>query len=118
MMIGEVVGGSQMSTAMSLDVGANNASRMVGPTVGGLLLAGVGIDDAFMLSVALYGFALYAVLRVRYRNTASAGSAPVLARIAEGLQLVRGDRRLIGTLVITVIYSKPSGKATNTPNSM
>ena len=39
-MMGEVVGRERMGTAMSLDVGANNASRMVGPAVGGLLLAG------------------------------------------------------------------------------
>jgi MFS family permease len=104
-MIGDVVGGSQMSTAMSLDVGANNASRMVGPTIGGLLLAGAGIEGVFVLSVALYGFALFAAFRVRYRNARLAGSAPVLARIAEGLRLVRGDRRLTGTLVVTVIYN-------------
>jgi hypothetical protein len=30
-MIGEVAGRERMSTAMSLDVGASNASRMVGP---------------------------------------------------------------------------------------
>jgi MFS family permease len=104
-MIGDVVGGSQMSTAMSLDVGANNASRMVGPTIGGLLLASVGINGIFMASVTLYGFALFAAFRVRYRNTALIGSAPVLARIAEGLRLVRSDRRLIGTLVVTMIYN-------------
>src|SRR3984957_11588518 len=104
-MIGDVVGGSQMSTAMSLDVGANNASRMVGPTIGGLLLASVGIGGVFILSVTLYAFALYAAFRVRYRNTALIGSAPVLARIAEGLRLVRSDRRLIGTLVVTMIYN-------------
>lgn len=104
-MIGDVVGGSQMSTAMSLDVGANNASRMVGPTIGGLLLASVGIGGVFLLSVALYAFALHAAFRVRYRNTALIGSAPVLARIAEGLRLVRSDRRLIGTLAVTIIYN-------------
>jgi MFS family permease len=104
-MIGDVVGGSRMSTAMSLDVGANNASRMVGPTIGGLLLAGVGIGGVFMLSVALYAFALYAAFRVRYRNTASIGLGPVLARIAEGLRLVHSDRRLVGTLVVTMIYN-------------
>ena len=38
-MIGEAVGATQMGTAMSIDVGANNASRMVGPIIGGLLLA-------------------------------------------------------------------------------
>jgi MFS family permease len=104
-MIGDVVGGSQMSTAMSLDVGANNASRMVGPTIGGLLLASVGIEGVFMLSVTLYAFALYAAFQVRYRNIVLTGSSSVLARIAEGLRLVRSDPRLIGTLVVTVIYN-------------
>jgi MFS family permease len=104
-MIGDVVGGKQMSTAMSLDVGANNASRMVGPTIGGLLLAGVGIQGVFTLSVALYAFALFAALRVRYHNAAVTGSASVVARIVEGLRLVRADRRLTGTLCITVIFN-------------
>lgn len=104
-MIGEVVGSDQMSTAMSIDVGANNASRMVGPTVGGLLLASTGIDGAFALSVMLYAGALYAAIRIRYRNTSPASQGAVLARIAEGLALVRGDRRLFGTLLVTVIYN-------------
>ena len=104
-MIGEVVGPDVMGTAMSVDVGANNASRMVGPTVGGLLLASVGIDGAFALSVVLYAFALLAALRVRYRNNRPISPGSVLARIAEGLAMVRGDRRLIGTLTVTVIYN-------------
>src|SRR5580698_10854920 len=71
-MIGEVVGARQMSLAMSIDVGTNNASRMLGPTVGGLLLASVGIGGAFSLSVALYIFAVLAALGLRYRNAAMA----------------------------------------------
>ena len=51
-MMGEVMGRDRMATAMALDVGAGNVSRMVGPTVGGLLLASVGIEGAFLLSVA------------------------------------------------------------------
>ncbi len=104
-MMGEVVGNDQLGTAMSLDVGASNASRMVGPTIGGLLLAGIGIQGAFTLSVVLYCVALYGAWRVSYRNTAPASSGAVLSRIAEGLRLVRGDRRLTGTLLITVIYN-------------
>ena len=38
-MIGDVVGPERMSSAMSIDVGANNASQIVGPTIGGVLLA-------------------------------------------------------------------------------
>jgi MFS family permease len=104
-MIGEVVGAPQMSAAMSIDVGANNASRMLGPTIGGLLLAGVGIGGAYMVSVSLYALALIAALRLRYRNRGTASSAGALARMIEGLMLVRGDRRLIGVLVITVIFN-------------
>jgi MFS family permease len=105
-MIGEAVGPAQMGTAMSIDVGANNASRMVGPTIGGLLLASVGIGGVFTLSVALYAIAVVAACRVRYRNSFPPSTADsVIARIAEGLRLVRRDRRLIGTLTVTVIYN-------------
>ena len=105
-MIGEAVGATQMGTAMSIDVGANNASRMVGPTIGGLLLAGVGIAGVFTLSVVLYAIAVVAACRVRYRNTyPPTTTESVLARIAEGLRLMRSDRRLIGTLTVTVIYN-------------
>jgi MFS family permease len=105
-MIGEAVGSGQMGTAMSIDVGANNASRMIGPTIGGLLLASTGIAGVFTLSVVLYAIGMVAASRVRYRNSyLPAASESVLARIAEGLRRVRGDRRLIGTLTVTVIYN-------------
>ena len=67
-----------MATAMALDVGASNASRMVGPTVGGLLLAGIGIEGAFLLSAVLYLAAIAATLAVRTRLAPSPGAGAVL----------------------------------------
>ena len=104
-MIGEVVGRERMGTAMSLDVGASNASRMVGPVIGGFLLAGTGIQGVFVLSVLMYCTALFAVLTVQSRIPRAVGSGAVLARIAEGLALVRSDKRLIGVLIVTVVYN-------------
>ncbi|HEX3954097.1 MAG TPA: MFS transporter [Stellaceae bacterium] len=105
-MIGEVVGPEQMGAAMSVDVGANNASRMLGPTIGGLLLAGMGISGAYTVSVACYGIALCAALRVRHRNSiAPSPPGAMLARMIEGLLLARRDPRLIATLTITVIFN-------------
>jgi MFS family permease len=105
-MIGEVVGSERMSAAMSIDVGANNASRMLGPTVGGILLATLGIGGAFVVSVAGYLIAVVVALRVRHRTiAASASGASMLERMIEGLMLVRDDRRLSGIMVITVIYN-------------
>ena len=104
-MIGEVVGRERMGTAMSLDVGAGNATRMLGPALGGFLLAWTGIQGAFILSVLMYCTALWAVLTIRSRIPRTAGSGAVLAQIAEGLALVRTDKRLIGVLVVTVIFN-------------
>jgi MFS family permease len=105
-MIGEVVGPERMSAAMSLDVGANNASRMLGPTVGGVLLATIGIGGAFAVSVACYIAAVAAAMRIHHRNSLRpTGAASIVARMIEGFVLVRRDPRLIGTLVITIIYN-------------
>jgi MFS family permease len=106
-MIGEAVGPERMGAAMSVDVGANNASRMLGPTVGGLLLAGLGISGAFTVSVVCYVLALAAALGVRHRNTPmpGTGTEAVLARVIEGFLLVRDDPKLIAILTITVIYN-------------
>jgi MFS family permease len=104
-MIGEVVGPEAMGSAMAIDVGANNASRMLGPMVGGLLLVSLGIDGAFFASVGCYVIALGAALRVRYRNRPTRARSPVLAQIVEGVQLARRDPRLAGTLLITIIFN-------------
>ena len=106
MMIGEVVGPDLMGRAMSADVVSNNASRMLGPAVGGLLLATLGLGATFALSAALYVFALMAVLRLSYRNPGIAvGSGAVFARIVEGFSCVRQSPKLIGTLLITIIFN-------------
>ena len=105
-MIGEVVGSHRMGVAMSIDVGTNNASRMVGPTMGGILFATVGVGGAFILSVVLYATALLAVLGLRYRNApAQIDGGSMLTRMRDGLALVRQDKRLVGTLVVTVVYN-------------
>jgi len=105
-MIGEVVGPERMGSAMAIDVGANNASRMLGPTVGGLMLAHIGIAGAFSVSVAAYALALVAALRLQHRNAVApvAGGA-VLAHVIEGLLLARRDRRLVAILTVTIIYN-------------
>jgi MFS family permease len=105
-MIGEVVGSERMSAAMSIDVGANNASRVVGPTVGGVLLATLGIGGAFAVSVAGYLIATLVALRVQHRNLGTMPTtAGMIERMIEGFMLVRRDRRLSGTMIITVIYN-------------
>ena len=104
--MGEAVGTEQMSTAMSVDVAANNGSRMLGPVIGGLVLAGGGIAGVYALGVVLYGTSLAAVLGLGVGSqTPGRARVPLLAGIAEGLRLARQHEKLLGTLVVTVIYN-------------
>ena len=105
MIIGEAVGPDRMATAMALDVGASNASRMVGPTVGGLLLGSIGIEGAFLLSALLYLSAIAATLMVRSRLAPAPGASAILSRTWEAIAIVFHDRRLAATMLVTVIYN-------------
>jgi MFS family permease len=104
-MIGDAVGANSMGAAMSLDVGASNASRMAGPAMAGFLLAYAGIEGVFAVSAGLYAIALIAAWSARYRNGVRSATGSVLAQIAEGLRLVRTSPRLVGTLLVTVIVN-------------
>lgn len=106
MMLGEVVGSVRMSLGMSVDIGTNNASRMLGPTLGGVLLASLGIAGCFALSVVLYLVALHASLGLAYRNAdRAAGAESVLARVLEGVALAWTDRRLRAIFLVTILYN-------------
>ena len=105
-MIGDVVGVDRMAVAMGLDAGANNASRMVGPTIGGFLLAVAGIKGAFIVGALLYLVAILAAIGIRHRNHIAlhpAGS--VLARIRDSLNVVRQNRRLGYVFFVTAVYN-------------
>jgi MFS family permease len=105
-LIGDVVGVERMATAMALDIGANNASRMVGPALGGVLIATAGIESAFSLSVGLYMIGIAATVGLSHRKpVAHPAAASMLSSIAEGLREVRRRPHLMGILAVTAIYN-------------
>jgi MFS family permease len=105
-MIGEVVGPERMGSAMAIDVGANNASQMLGPTIGGLVLSHFGVSGAFTISVAAYALSVATALRLQHQNNiAPFMKGAMFAHIIEGLMMARGDKRLVAVLTITVTYN-------------
>ena len=105
-MIGDAVGPERMVSAMSLDIATSNITRVVGPVFSGLLLASVGIAGVFWLCLALYGTSLVAALRLRVRHRATQAPHDSFATsMRESLACLRGDDRLIGVFVITVIFN-------------
>ncbi len=105
-LIGDVAGFRRMGAAMALDVGASNASRLIGPGLGGLLLVHSGMAAVFGLAAALYLGALLAVLRLRDRDVPQfAPRVSLSATLTAGFVAARASPRLAGALWVTVLYN-------------
>ncbi len=105
-MIGDVVGPDRMSRAMSVEVGTSNASRLAGPSLGGLLMAWAGIQGALALTLVLYGLAMLAALATRHRNPVSdTGSGSIFGNLVESWSILKHESRLTGAMWVTVIFN-------------
>ena len=105
-MVGDVVGPDRMGRAMSVEIATSNLSRILGPMLSGVLLAQYGIAGVFCLAAALYAASLAAALRVGVRHAPAREHAmSFMASMREGLVWLRGDRRLIGVFLITIIFN-------------
>lgn len=106
MMIGEVVGGARMGRAMSLEVMGNNASRILGPALGGALLAGAGIAAPFIAAAMLYLLGTALSLRVAHRSTAvRAPGSSVLRQSFESFGEVLRARGMKSIMAVTVVFN-------------
>ena len=106
MMIGDSVGAQRIGPALSVDVGVNNVSRVLGPILAGLLLAQFDIGGVFWLGLVLHSVSLWVVWGVapdhkhRIKHPLS-----LLGPMREGFALARQDDRLIGILSVTAIFN-------------
>ena len=106
MMIGDVVGAERIGSALSIDTATNNATRVLGPMLSGVLLARYGIAGVFWFGLALYAASVVAALRIAAPGrSAAVGRSSFITSIREGLAWVRRDRSLVGVFAITVIFN-------------
>ncbi len=115
-MLGDAAGSDRIAPAMSLDSATNNATRMLGPLLGGLLYQWLGATGAFALSASLYGLGLIVILGVPAsistgdRNDARGGTrggaaTKVFNDLREAFAFVARDRDVARILMVTVVYN-------------
>jgi predicted MFS family arabinose efflux permease len=97
----ELVGRERVQSAVGLYEVTLNASRVLGPAVGGLLIATLGVSSCFFANAASCLPAL--LVLVWFRPAARAARPPAqrsLAAIREGLAYVRRSPAIVACLVI------------------
>jgi len=105
-MLGEIAGPRSVGAAMSLDSATTNGTRMLGPALGGLLFETIGLPGAYLLGTLLYCFGGLLIVSLEYRSTATpAREANLFSTIAAGLRYVRGNRPMVGMLMVTIIMN-------------
>jgi predicted MFS family arabinose efflux permease len=105
-MLGEIAGMDRLGHAMALESATSNATRMLGPPLGGLLLQLGGLGGAFLLATLVYALSILLVLPVGYRSAGGATRGwSMLGTLIEGWRFIRARRLIVATLSVTVIVN-------------
>ena len=105
-LMGDIAGPTRMAHAMSLDAVAVNGCRLVGPGLGGLLLAHGGLPAVFLCGVLLYVLVLVFLAGLADMPAAVAPRKTALrSLLIGGFQAARDSPRLLATLWITVLFN-------------
>jgi len=106
MLLGEVAGMRRLGAAMGLDSATNNATRMVGPLLGGVVYQAVGLEGTYLVGFVLSALAAFLIARLSIDPSAPpVRTSSLLADIIEGLRYIRSNRVVTAVLVITVLMN-------------
>ncbi len=102
-----VAGRERLTAAVSLETMSMQAAKMVGPLVGGVLLARIGPAACYFVFAILSLGAFYTTHRLGRRISlpGTPGVEPVLESLRDGLREARGHPAVLGVLAITVLMN-------------
>jgi len=102
----ELAGKEHLMNAIALNSSAFNAARIVGPAVGGVLIAGVGLAACFFLNALSYAAVLAGLGAMRLPAWVSPKEpGGDLARFREGVRYILGERRVRALVASTAVLS-------------
>ena len=79
-----------------------NAAQVLGPLLGGTLIAGTGLRSAYLVDAGSCAVALVMFARLRSFPPEPEADRPSLRGIADGLRYVRGRPEILGTYLIDI----------------
>ncbi len=111
----EVVGPGRARSAAALNTAAPNFSRVVGPSVAGIMLATpwIGISGVFLTMVLMYAIVFVSLFHLppsRRPQNEDAGIGAVWGSLIEGFRYILGSpihRGLLGTAFVLLVLGAP-----------
>ena len=104
-MLGEIAGPARLGPAMALESSTSNATRMLGPALGGMILETAGLAGIFAASAVSYLVCLLMIRPLVYQAKGGGLQSGILSTLAEGWRSVRSSRIIMASLAITMIVN-------------
>ncbi len=106
--LAEAAGLARVQASMGLEVVSNQATRILGPVLGGLLLDTTGVIGVVATGMLVHGLCLWLV--ARQPDTADPGlpSQPptrLTRALGDAVTYVRRHRLLMGTIMVTFVFN-------------
>ncbi|MGW1400786.1 MFS transporter [Streptomyces sp. NPDC002405] len=99
----ELVGQEKLSNANALNAMAMNMTQVIGPGLGGAMIAAMGAPAALWVSTAWYGASLVMLLPLRGHGKVVHDQAQsVRAMVVGGLRIIARSRLAVAVLVVTL----------------
>jgi MFS family permease len=93
----------ELAAAASLQTLRGSTAMIVGPALGGMLIASVGLASAYVVDLVTYVFSFVAVSRIRGLPPPEGAEAMSLEGLREGFRYAKSRQELIGTYVVDFV---------------
>jgi len=107
-LIVQLVGRGELQNAIALNSSINNATRVLGPAVAGLLIASVGVPACFALNAVSYSAAIFALTAMRpaeFHTGHIRSRVPLLVSIREGIRYASKTKTIAIALLMLFTIS-------------
>jgi MFS family permease len=91
-----------IATTSAMNQVLNQLGTIVGPALGGILLAGAGINFVYWIDVVSFAVAVVAAWAISPQPPARHATRPGLRSIAEGFRFIRGRQGIQGAYLIDI----------------
>jgi MFS family permease len=93
----------ELPAAAALGTLRGSVGMIVGPAIGGMLIASVGLAFTYVVDLGTYVFSFVAIRLIRDLPPPEGAESPSLARLREGFRYARSRQELIGTYVVDFV---------------
>jgi MFS family permease len=92
----------RLPAAIAMNQLVFNGSAVIGPAIGGVVLATSGIAAAYLIDVVTFGAAIVALLMISPIAPSPGAVRPSLGTVIEGLRYARSRREVLATFVVDI----------------